>query len=213
MKIRTKLIGTIAVGAALLVPVAQAQRPDDRAGLHGPGASRSAGRHRSESPRQPRRSRPRAVAAETTRLPVRPDDRAAAAGRAHSDTGRCRPPTHPDNRAEARGPGSIDSVVVVSSSIGFDWRDALIGSLGGIGFVLLLMGGLPADEPAEQDAPGLIQLRTTTAAAGPSPAAAVFVRAAATSGWQRGQYHVPRPPTRVFVIVVRQRGHGSPSRP
>ena len=38
MKIRTKLIGTIAVGAALLIPVAQAQRPDDRAGLHGPGA-------------------------------------------------------------------------------------------------------------------------------------------------------------------------------
>ena len=32
-------------------------------------------------------------------------------------------------------------------------------------------------------------------------------------GWQRGQYQVPRPPTRVFAIGARQRGHGSPSRP
>jgi hypothetical protein len=38
MNVRTKLIGTIVVGAALLVPVAQAQRPDDRAGPRGPGA-------------------------------------------------------------------------------------------------------------------------------------------------------------------------------
>ena len=37
MNARTKLIGTIAVGAALFVPVAQAQSPDDRAGLRGPG--------------------------------------------------------------------------------------------------------------------------------------------------------------------------------
>ena len=37
MNARTKLIGTIALGAALLVPVAQAQSPDDRAGLRGPG--------------------------------------------------------------------------------------------------------------------------------------------------------------------------------
>ena len=28
-----------------------------------------------------------------------------------------------------------------------------------------------------------------------------------------GQYHVPRPPTRVFAIVAPQRGHGQPSRP
>ena len=32
------------------------------------------------------------------------------------------------------------------------------------------------------------------------------------SGWQRGQNQVPRPPTRVFAIVVRHRLHGSPSR-
>ena len=33
------------------------------------------------------------------------------------------------------------------------------------------------------------------------------------SGWQRGQNHVPRPPTRVFEMVERHLGHGSPSRP
>jgi hypothetical protein len=38
MKVRTKLIGTVVLGATLLVPVAQAQRPDDQAGPRGPGA-------------------------------------------------------------------------------------------------------------------------------------------------------------------------------
>ena len=38
MNTRMTLIGTIVVGAALLAPVAQAQRPDDRPGLRGPGA-------------------------------------------------------------------------------------------------------------------------------------------------------------------------------
>ena len=37
MNARTKLIGTIALGSALLVPVAQAESPDDRGGLRGPG--------------------------------------------------------------------------------------------------------------------------------------------------------------------------------
>src|SRR5439155_1130739 len=31
--------------------------------------------------------------------------------------------------------------------------------------------------------------------------------------WQDGQYHVPRPPARIFSIGVLQRSHGSPSRP
>ena len=34
-----------------------------------------------------------------------------------------------------------------------------------------------------------------------------------STGWQRGQNHVPRPPTRVFVIVARHRKQGCPSRP
>ena len=143
MNARTKLIGTIAVGAALFVPVAQAQSPDDRAGLRGPGgiAAQQAG----EAPSHPdnRAVRGTAVAtAPTTNLVVRPDDRAGTRG-----PGAYSPSTlttgaisHPDNRAESRGPGSIDSVVVVSSSNRFDWADAMIGSLGGVGFVLLLMG-------------------------------------------------------------------------
>ena len=31
--------------------------------------------------------------------------------------------------------------------------------------------------------------------------------------WQRGQNQVPRPPTRAFAMVARQRRHGRPSRP
>jgi hypothetical protein len=142
MNARTKLIGTIAVGAALFVPVAQAQSPDDRAGLRGPGgiaAQQAAGASSHPDNRAVRGAR---VAAPTTVLAVRPDDRAGTRGPgiyspAALTTGAI---SHPDNRAESRGPGSVDSVVVVSSSSGFDWGDALIGSLGGVGAALLLTG-------------------------------------------------------------------------
>lgn len=40
-----------------------------------------------------------------------------------------------------------------------------------------------------------------------------LVRHRSSRRWQRGQNHVPRPPTRVLVIVARHRRHGSPSRP
>jgi hypothetical protein len=142
MNTRTKLIGTIVLGAALLVPVAQAQSPDDRAGLRGPGgiAAQQAG-GASNHPDN-RTVRGTGVAAPSTKVAVRPDDRAGARG-----PGAYAPATlttgaisHPDNRADARGPGSLDSVVVVSSSSRFDWADAMIGSIGGIGFVLLVMG-------------------------------------------------------------------------
>jgi small neutral amino acid transporter SnatA (MarC family) len=47
----------------------------------------------------------------------------------------------PDGRADTRGPGSIDTVVVQKTdSSGFDWGDAMIGSLGGVGLALLLTG-------------------------------------------------------------------------
>ena len=39
------------------------------------------------------------------------------------------------------------------------------------------------------------------------------VRAVRGDGWQNGQYHVPRPATRIFSIGVPQRPHGLPSRP
>jgi hypothetical protein len=142
MNARTKLIGTIAVGAALFVPVAQAQSPDDRAGLRGPGGIAAQQVGGAANHPDNRAERGTEVAAPTTDLAARPDDRAGTRG-----PGAYAPATvttgaisHPDNRAESRGPGSVDSVVVVSSSNRFDWADAMIGSLGGVGFVLLLMG-------------------------------------------------------------------------
>ena len=140
MNARTKLIGTVAIGAALLAPVAQAQSPDDRAGLRGPGGI--AAQQASGASNHPDNRAVRGTAATPTNLAVRPDDLAGTRGPgAHSPA----VPTtsassHPDNRADVRGPGSVDSVVVVSSSSGFDWGDALIGSVGGVGAALLLTG-------------------------------------------------------------------------
>ncbi len=121
MNIRTKLIGTIVVGAALLAPVAQAQSPDDQAGTRGPGAI---------------------AAQQQNAAAVRPDDRGGirGPGAASADLSVA---THPDNRAEPRGAGAFTEPVVVStSSNSFDWRDALIGGLGGMGTALLLAGCL-----------------------------------------------------------------------
>ena len=142
MNARTKLIGTVALGAALFVPVAQAQSPDDRAGLRGPGgiSAQQAG----EAPSHPdnRAVRGTAVATPAEAITVRPDDRAGTRGPgAHAPATLTSGATsHPDNRSESRGPGSVDRVVVVSSSSGFDWDDAMIGSLGGVGAALLLTG-------------------------------------------------------------------------
>ena len=117
MNARTKLIGTVAIGAALLIPVAQAQSPDDRAGLRGPGGIAAQQADGASNHPDNRAVRGTAVAATSTDLAVRPDDLAGT-----------------------RGPGSVDSVVVVAGSSGFDWGDALIGSLGGVGAALLLTG-------------------------------------------------------------------------
>src|SRR6188472_3774020 len=106
MSIRRKLVGTIVVAAALLVPVAQADdwasdgiaasevadstHPDNRAEARGPGAI---------------------AAQQAASTPVRPDDRAGA-----------------------RGPGALTSPPVVeSTSSGFDWSSAAIGMVGGMG--------------------------------------------------------------------------------
>ena len=121
MNIRTKLIGTIVVGAALLAPVAQAQSPDDQAGPRGPGAI---------------------AAQQQNAAAVRPDDRGGIRGPGAVSTD-LTVATHPDNRVEPRGAGAFTEPVVVSSSSNtFDWRDALIGVLGGIGTALLLAGCL-----------------------------------------------------------------------
>ena len=142
MNARTKLIGTVAIGAALLVPAAQAQAPDDRAGLRGPGgiaAQQAGGASNHPDNRAVRRT---GVATPTTNVAVRPDDLAGTRGPGAHTSAALTTLTisHPDNRAESRGPGSIDSVVLVASSGGFDWGDALIGSLGGVGAALLLTG-------------------------------------------------------------------------
>ncbi len=144
MKIRTKLIGTIAIGAALLIPVAQAQRPDDRAGLHGPGAFAST--ETSAATHPDNRAGVRGPGTlDVQRAVVRPPD-GDCARRSSTRTGRVRvpgsprPATHPDNRAAPRGPGSVTTVAFQPDSIGFDWRDGLLGGLRGAGLALLLTG-------------------------------------------------------------------------
>lgn len=125
MNASTKLTTTAALvaTAAFLAPVAQAQHPDDRA-LKGPGAIEQAGQS-------------------TT---VRPDDRAGMRGPGAVDTQSNTVSTsvRPDDRAGMRGPGAIEqpTLVVTHSSTGFDWGDAFVGALGGIGTALLLTGAL-----------------------------------------------------------------------
>ena len=115
MSIRTNLVGTIVVAAALLVPVAQA---DDWA-RDGIAASGVAGSTHPDNRAEPRG--PGAIAAQqAASTPVRPDDRAGA-----------------------RGPGALTPTVVVeSTSSGFDWSAAAIGMIGGMGAALLLTGAL-----------------------------------------------------------------------
>jgi hypothetical protein len=121
MNARTKLIGTIALGAALLVPVAHAERPDDQPGLRGPGG----------------------IAALQTAASNHPDNRAESRGPGAYSSPALSPVSHPDNRAGARGPGAREpTVVLTSTSSGFDWSDALIGGVGGMGAALLLTGFL-----------------------------------------------------------------------
>jgi hypothetical protein len=113
MNARTRLIGTVALGAALLVPVAQAERPDDAGGLRGPGAI--ATQQANEASTMP----------DATSI-----NRGANA-------------LSPENSADPRGPGAIDAVVVKETpSSGFDFGDALIGLASGMGLALLITGGV-----------------------------------------------------------------------
>jgi hypothetical protein len=113
MNARTRLIGTVALGAALFVPVAQADRPDDAGGLLGPGAIASQ------------------QANQTSAMPDATSiNRGANA-------------LSPDNSAEPRGPGAIDAVVIKQAPpSGFDFGDALIGMASGMGLALLITGGV-----------------------------------------------------------------------
>ncbi|MFL5980672.1 MAG: hypothetical protein ACJ74R_03050 [Gaiellaceae bacterium] len=122
MKGRNTLIATAVTGIALLTPVAASAsehaRPDDRAGARGALALVN----------------PAAVG-------VRPDDRGGIRGNevvAPVTAASARP----DDRAGYRGPSAPVTARVTVVSNGFDWRDAFVGGLSGIGITLLLMGGL-----------------------------------------------------------------------
>ena len=141
MNTRRKLIGTIVLGTALLVPTAQAQHPDDRAGLRGPGAFATLQAGAATHPDNRAVRGPGAVTATGANRATRPDDRAGARGPGAYGSGGLSAATHPDNRDATRGPGAFTTVVVQSSSSGFDWGDAMIGGIGGIGTALLLGGG------------------------------------------------------------------------
>ena len=98
-------------------------RPDDRADARGPGAVAASGAAQSAT---------------------RPDDRAGARGPgAVASAGATQRATRPDDRAGARGPGAVSpgtSTIVVRSANTFDWGDAAIGVVSGMGFALLLVG-------------------------------------------------------------------------
>ena len=139
MTTRTKLVGTLVLAAAIATPTAYAESPDDRGGLRGPGgiSAYQAGNatHPDNLPglRGPGAMTP----AEATQV-SRPDDRAGARGPGATDVSR--PSRHPDNRAGVRGPGALTTFAASSGSSRFDWNDALIGGLAGMGTTLLVTG-------------------------------------------------------------------------
>jgi hypothetical protein len=147
MTVRTKLTVTAAAlaAAALLAPVAQAQHPDNRPGPRGPGAIEAT---QTGAARHPDNRADRGVLSQessTQSTAIRPDDRAGERGPGAFDTPTvASTPTRPDDRAGERGPGAFDepTVVVTHTSTGFDWGDAFVGALGGIGTALLLTGAL-----------------------------------------------------------------------
>ena len=141
MHLRTKLIGTLVLTAAIAAPVAQAQSPDDREGLRGPGGIAALQDQSSNHPDNRAEARgPGAVAAPVVSTAIRPDDRAGMRG--PGSVVSTQSPTaasHPDNRA-VRGPGMVTTVVAQPTATGFDWNDAFIGGIGGMGTALLLTG-------------------------------------------------------------------------
>jgi hypothetical protein len=140
MTLHVKLIGTIALAAALLAPVAQAQHPDDRAGMRGTGAFEQTAKAVHPDNRSEARG-PGAIVSQPA-ASIRPDDRAGMRGTGAFTTGTTtNVSSHPDNRGDARGPGALTATLVAQpAGDGFDWGDALIGGLGGVGFALLLTG-------------------------------------------------------------------------
>ncbi len=75
---------------------------------------------------------------------VRPDDRSGPRGPgAFAASAAAEPAVRPDDRAGPRGPGALSggtSTIVVSPANTFDWGDAAIGAISGMGLALLLVG-------------------------------------------------------------------------
>jgi len=109
---RNILIATMAAGIATLAPPAAAASPHDLPLGTGATASQQSSQ-------------------------VRPDDRAGTRGAFEGATGSS-VAVRPDDRGGVHGPGTPPSATVVQSSDGFDWRDAFVGGLGGVGIALLL---------------------------------------------------------------------------
>jgi hypothetical protein len=121
MKVRTRRLAravTLALcAAATFAGAAQAERPDDRAGLLGVGGADSA--FRSEA--------------------VRPDDRAGLLGVGNADA---QPASvRPDDRGGVHGPGAagqVQSEPPPAATDGFHWDDAFLGMAATL--ALLLFG-------------------------------------------------------------------------
>jgi hypothetical protein len=75
---------------------------------------------------------------------VRPDDRTGPRGPgALASSAAAESPVRPDDRPGPRGPGALPggtSTIVVGPANTFDWGDAAIGALSGMGLALLLLG-------------------------------------------------------------------------
>jgi hypothetical protein len=112
MKARKTLIGMLVVVIAVLIPATAAAQRDIRAGSAGATSQSSY---------------------------VRPDDRAGARG-AIEGIARGTVVVRPDDRAGVHGPGTPPPTSLVRSSDGFDWQDAFVGGLAGVGIALLLTG-------------------------------------------------------------------------
>jgi hypothetical protein len=112
MKARNRLIGMLVVVIAVLIPATAAAQRDIR---------------------------PATAGATSQASYVRPDDRGGVRGAFEGTVGSA-VVVRPDDRAGVHGPGTPASARVAQSSDSFDWRDAFIGSLGGVGIALLLAG-------------------------------------------------------------------------
>jgi hypothetical protein len=111
---RNILIATVAAGIAALAPTTAAASPHDLPLGTGATASQQSSH-------------------------VRPDDRAGTRG-AFEGTAGSSVAVRPDDRGGVHGPGTPPPTSLVRSSDGFDWQDAFIGGIGGIGIALLLTG-------------------------------------------------------------------------